>query len=223
MKIDNFTFVVAVRKGSQRVANKNIRRFGESNLVETKLKQIRRISKNANILLSSDCQKSLKIGRKYNATINDRERKYCSNTIPMPEVYKYLAKKVQTKFVCYLHVTSPLLKDQTLKKALKIFIKRGSRYSSVVTVTILKEFLWLDKKAISYNPNKKPRSQDIKSVLSENFAINIITTKFMREKGRIISDNFFPIELDFPENIDIDDMWQFKIGNLIKKNKINIT
>ena len=60
----DFTFVIAVRKGSQRVKNKNTRRFGDSSLVEIKLKQIRRILKKAKILLSSDCQKSLKIGKK---------------------------------------------------------------------------------------------------------------------------------------------------------------
>ena len=113
MKLKDFTFIIAVRKGSQRVINKNTRKFGDSSLVEMKLKQVRRISKKAIILLSSDCQKSLRIGKKYNAVIDDRERKYCSNKIPMPQVYKYLAKKVFTKYVCYLHVTSPFLKDRT--------------------------------------------------------------------------------------------------------------
>ena len=42
----------------------------------------------------------------------------------MPLVYKYLASKVKTKFVCYLHITSPFLKDITLIKALKTFIRR---------------------------------------------------------------------------------------------------
>ena len=44
----------------------------------------------------------------------------------------------------------------------------------------------------------------------------------MKNKGRITSNNFFPIELSFPENIDIDNKWQFLIGDFIKKRKINI-
>ena len=222
MNLKDFTFIIAVRKGSQRVINKNTRKFGDSSLVEMKLKQVRRISKKAIILLSSDCQKSLRIGKKYNAVIDDRERKYCSNKIPMPQVYKYLAKKVFTKYVCYLHVTSPFLKDRTLIKALKTFLQFRKKYSSVVTVTKLKEYLWKDKKAINYNPDKHPRSQDLKGVVSLNFAINIVETVFMKNKGRITSNNFFPIELSFPENIDIDNKWQFLIGDFIKKRKINI-
>lgn len=222
-KFKNYTFIIAVRKGSQRVKNKNTRNFGGSNLVEIKIRQIKRISKNANILLSSDCPKSLKIGKKYGATIDKREKKFCSNSIPMPLVYKYLAKKVKTKYVCYLHVTSPFLKDSTLKRALKTFLKRKNFFSSVVTVTNIKEYLWKNKKALNYNPNKHPRSQDLKGIISLNFAVNIVTKEYMLKKGRITSDNFYPIQLDFPENIDIDNKWQFMIGDYLKKRNVLLT
>tara|TARA_X000000950_G_scaffold8188_1_gene9011 strand:- start:22711 stop:23388 length:678 start_codon:yes stop_codon:yes gene_type:complete len=217
--LNNYTFIIAVRKGSQRVKNKNTRKFGDSNLVAIKLKQIRRLSKKANILLSSDCPKSLSLGKKYGAEIDDRERKFCSNSIPMPQVYKYLAKKIKTKFVCYLHVTSPFLKDATLKKALKTFISKKNKFSSVVTVTSVKEYLWKNDKAINYNPKRHPRSQDLKGVIALNFAINIVEKKFMEKQGRITSDNFFPIEINFPENMDIDTKWQFRLGNFLKKTK----
>lgn len=217
--LKNFTFVVAVRKGSQRIKNKNIRKFGESNLLEIKIRQIRRLSKSANILLSSDCSKSIKIGKKYKAIIDKREKKFCSNSVPMPSVYKYLAKKVKTRYVCYLHVTSPFLKDRTLIRALKLFTKRKNSISSVVTVSNVKEYLWKNKKALNYNPNKHPRSQDLKGIISLNFAINIVTKEYMLKKGRITSDNFYPIELNFPENIDIDNKWQFMIGDYLKRKK----
>ena len=220
--LKNFTFVVAVRKGSQRIKNKNIRKFGNSSLLEIKLKQIRRIYKKANILLSTDCRKSLKLGKKYNTILDNREKKYCSNNIPMPKVYQYLAKKVKTKFVCYLHVTSPFLKDSTLLDALKKFANKNRRYDSVATVTTLKEYLWRKKKAINYNPNKHPRSQDLEGLMALNFAINIVSTKFMKNKGRIVGKHFIPVNLNFPENIDIDDKWQFIIGDLIEKKKLDL-
>ena len=70
--MNDITFIIAVRKGSQRIKNKNIRKFGDSSLLEIKLKQIRRVFKNAVILLSSDCKKSLNLGRKYNSIINQQ-------------------------------------------------------------------------------------------------------------------------------------------------------
>ena len=43
----------------------------------------------------------------------------------------------------------------------------------------------------------------------------------MEAKGRIVGDKYYPIVLKFPENIDIDDMWQFELGNVLEK-KFNI-
>ena len=48
--IEDLTFAVATRKGSQRIKNKNVRKFGNSNLLEIKLKQIRRTFVNAKII-----------------------------------------------------------------------------------------------------------------------------------------------------------------------------
>jgi CMP-N-acetylneuraminic acid synthetase len=216
--LDNFTFVVAVRKGSKRVKNKNIKKFGDSSLIELKLDQIRRLFKSVKILVSSDCPKCLKVARKYNVMIDVREKKYASNLIPMKQVYKYLAKKVKTKFVCYLHVTSPFLKDITLKKSINLFTKNLKKFNSLATVTTLKEYMWQNGKPLNYNPNNHPRSQDLKKTFALNFAVNIVTTEYMRRFGRITSDKYYPVVIDFPENIDIDNKWQFIIGDYIKKN-----
>ena len=216
----DLTFVIATRKGSKRIKNKNIRKFGKSNLLEIKLKQIRRIDKKAKIFLSSNCLKSLNIGKKYGVQIDKRHNKYATDHVPMRDVYKYLAKKVSTKFVCYLHVTSPFLKDNTLKKAIKFFSKKKN-YDSVATVTEVKEYLWYKNKAINYNPKNHPKSQSLPEYLALNFAVNIISTKIMRKEGRIVGHNFIPVLLHFPESLDIDDQWQFNIGEIVSKSFIN--
>ena len=98
-----------------------------------------------------------------------------------------------------IHVTSPFPKDKTLIKALKIFSKKNKKFDSVVTITNVKEYLWKKNKAINYkSSNKHPRSQDLKGVIALNFAVNIVSTKFMRQRGRITSDNFYPIGIKFP-------------------------
>ena len=98
----------------------------------------------------------------------------------------------------------------------EMYPPNNKKFDSVVTITNVKEYLWKKNKAINYNPNKHPRSQDLKGVIALNFAVNIVSTKFMRQRGRITSDNFYPIELNFPENIDIDNKWQFMFGDYLK-------
>ena len=219
--IKDLTFVIATRKGSQRVKNKNVKKFGNSSLLEIKLKQIKRTFRNPKIFLSTDCNKSVKIGKKYNAQIDLRPKKFTTNKVPMKDVYSYLASKILTKYVCYLHVTSPFLKDETLKKSVKIFFKNKKKKNyTLASVTKVKEYLWYKNKALNYNPKNHPRSQTLPDYLAINFAVNIVERKYMESKGRIIGDKYIPVVLDFPETIDIDDQWQFELGRvLIKKYK----
>ena len=216
--IKDLTFVIATRKGSQRVKNKNVKKFGNSSLLEIKLRQIKRTFRNPKIFLSTDCNKSVVIGKKYNVEIDLRPKKFTTNKVPMRDVYSYLASRISTKYVCYLHVTSPFLKDETLKKSVNIFFKNKKKQNyTLATVTKVKEYLWYKNKALNYNPKNHPRSQTLPDYLAINFAVNIVERKYMESKGRIIGDKYIPIILDFPETIDIDDQWQFELGKILIK------
>ena len=179
----NLTFVVATRKGSKRVKNKNIRKFGNSSLLELKLKQIRRVFKQSRIFLSSDCSKSLKIGKKYKAQVDLRPKKFATDNVPMKNVYSYLASKINSKYVCYLHVTSPFLKDATLKNAIKIFFskKRKTNYT-LATVTRVKDIYGIKTKLLITIQTIHDLNHQIPAL---NFAINIVG-KYMQSKGRIV-------------------------------------
>jgi len=219
--MNDVTYVIATRKGSKRIKNKNIKKFGNSNLLAIKLNQIKKVDKKSKIFLSSDCKVCQKIGKRYGAIIDKRPEKYATDKVPMRDVYKYLAKKINTKYICYLHVTSPFLKDKTLEEGLKLFFRRKKKHDSLATVTEVKEYLWYQNRAVNYNPKNHPKSQNLPKFLALNFAVNIVATKYMRKKGRIVGERFIPLVLKFPENLDIDDGWQFKLGNILKKKGIS--
>tara|TARA_B100001123_G_C15272461_1_gene1010837 strand:+ start:631 stop:1290 length:660 start_codon:yes stop_codon:yes gene_type:complete len=219
--MNDLTYVIATRKGSKRIKNKNTRKFGKTNLLEIKLKQIKRIDKNPKIFFSSNCNIARRIAAKYDVEIDKRPNKYASDTVPMRDVYAYLARKVNTKYVCYLHVTAPFLKDTTLKKAIRIFFK-SRKFDSLASVTQIKEYLWFKNKPINYNPKNHPSSQNLPEYLALNFAVNIVSTKYMKSKGRIVGEKFFPLILKQPESFDLDYQWQFDIADtIIKKMKKN--
>lgn len=219
MKLTEITFVIAVRKGSIRVKNKNVRKFHNSSLLEVKLNQIRRLFPNSEILLSTNCQKSVLLGKKYNCRINHRPKKYCSNIIPMKEVYSYIAKNIKTKFICYLHVTSPLFSDNSLKRSIKTFINKYPEYKSLASVSLVKDYLWFKNKPINYDYLNHPKSQDLPKYFSLNFAINIISKKTMEKKKLLVEKGFLPYVLNFPEDIDVDSSEDFYLAEYFYKNK----
>ena len=63
MKQGKVTAVVAVRKGSQRVPNKNIKPFGDTTLLDLKLQTLLKVSNIDEIIVNSDCDKMIEIGK----------------------------------------------------------------------------------------------------------------------------------------------------------------
>jgi CMP-N-acetylneuraminic acid synthetase len=216
-KINDFTFLIPVRKGSVRVKNKNIRKFHNSNLLNIKINQLKRIFKNPRIIVSTDCKKSIKIAKKNDAIIDRRPKKYCTSKIPMREVYKYFGRIIKTKFVCYTNVTSPLISDSSIRKIFYKFFNKS--IDSITTTHKTQEYLWSNLKPLNYNPNNHPKSQDLKSYDTLNFAFSIVETEYMKLKGKIFGKKFLFYNLSFPEYIDIDNMKDFVIAEYIYKNK----
>lgn len=217
---NSLTFIIPTRKGSARVKNKNIKKFANTSLLELKVKQIKRCFAKYPLLVSTNCPASIKICKKNNVKFDTRPEKFCTNKVPMKKVYSYLAGLVKTDYICYVNVTSPLILDQTMISIFKKFNKIKKKYKCITTTSIFKEYFWFKNKALNYNPDNHPRSQDLPNYHALNFAVTIIDAKYMKFYGKIISNNFFKYPINFPENIDIDYDYQFKLAEIIYKKKL---
>ena len=61
--MNNITAIIPVRAGSQRVKNKNLKTFYDSNLLEIKIKQIKQLSVDR-IIVNTDSQEAIQIAKK---------------------------------------------------------------------------------------------------------------------------------------------------------------
>lgn len=214
--------LIAVRKGSQRIKNKNIRDFCGTSLLEIKVKQALRCDKIDEVFVSSDCQKMLTLSKSLGAKVSLRPKVYCSNSVAMNDVYEHLAKSVECENVIYLHVTSPLLKDQTLSDCISKYEEYSQKgFDSLASVELVKKYLWYNEKAVNYNPDFHPRSQDLPEYFALNFAVNIIKRKSMIENKNILGRKFYPYLLDEIESIDVDNYHDFEIASYFYRKKLN--
>jgi len=133
----------------------------------------------------------------------------------MREVYKHLAESIDGDHIVYLHVTSPLLKTSTLETSIEIYKKLEKNYSSLASVEHLMKYIWFKNKAINYDPNNHPRSQDLAKYYSLNFAINILPRQTMIETKSILGNNFYPYFISDLESIDVDTELDFEIAEYI--------
>ena len=154
-----------VRKGSQRIANKNLKPFAGTNLLENKISTLKKCKRVGNILVSSDCEESLSIAKKNGCLLDVRPEEHCSSETKPKDLYKYMAQTLSEKFpndayflsasVCY-----PLISPNSFDSMIKLFLDDYNPdledYSSLNWITSLsschsvKENLWERSREIFY-------------------------------------------------------------------------
>ena len=206
--------MVPVRAGSNRVPNKNTRSFGDTSLLELKLILLERIKGLAQIIVSTDCEKSAIIASKFGAKVQWRNKYYAGSNITNDQHWYHIADTTPGNIVFLAQVTSPLLRVSTMQKALNTFLKSKS-HDSINSVSPEKKFLWQNGKPINYNINLTPKSQDLPDIVSLNFAITITQRQSMMKRKNVVGYKPTFFELDKVEAMDIDDLIDFKVAELM--------
>lgn len=213
--------LVAVRSGSERVQNKNIRPFAGSSLLEVKLRQLKRIGILDGIVVNSNDDEMLKLAVQLGCETVKREAQYASSEISMSDVYKNMAQKIDTDIIAYVNVTNPLLEDQTLIKGIETFFKiQNQKYDSLNSAHLVKEFLFKDNLPINYDLRHQPRSQDLPDIAALNFAFNIIERDKMIECKNVVGVKPYIYFIDEVEATDIDNTIDFEFAEFIFKKRL---
>ena len=142
-------------------------------------------------------------------------KKDSSPTLDM--IKNFLTKYVKNneEIIVTTHVTSPFLKLNTIKKA----VKKLKNFDSVHSVTKDYNFAWIEKTKkklipINFNPKVITKTQNLNHIVQSNGAFFIFKKKtFMKYSNRIGKKPFY-YELNFPESIEIDTIEDL---NLAKK------
>jgi len=219
--------LIAVRSGSVRVKNKNIRAFNESTLLELKIKQLQSVKEINDVVVNSNSDEMLSIAKNLGAKTVKRDDYYASNTISMSSVFEDMAKNMDCENILYANCTNPLVSTNSYSDAIRIFLNNTSAYDSLVSCHDIKEFLYLDGKALNYDPMNQPRSQDLPNVVALNFAISIISKSDMIKNRNIIGMNPYFYKLNEVESLDIDTPLDFFIAEklyqhiILDNNKLN--
>lgn len=209
--------LVAVRSGSTRVPNKNLRPFAGSNLLEIKLQQLSRIRELDGIVVNSNDDEMLAIAQKMGCETVKRDQFYASNQVSMSDVYKNMAENVHADTIAYINVTNPLLKDETIRNAIKIYLEQKNCFDSLNSAYLIKEFLFKDNLPINYDLRYQPRSQDLPDIAALNFAINILERKTMIENKNVVGVRPNIYIIDEIEATDIDNPIDFEFAEFVYK------
>ncbi len=208
--------VVPTRKGSQRVKDKNTRNFADTSLLELKLNVLKHVKNIDEIIVNTDCEKSIELAKKHGVKFHRREGFYASSDITNDQHWQHLAETTPGDILFMAQTTSPLVKVSTYEYAINEYIN-NSTFDSINSVTEEKKFLWEDNKPINYEASNTPKSQDLPDIFSLNFAITIIENKNLMKTKNVIGSNPKFVKLDKIESVDIDDMIDFEFAEYLYK------
>jgi CMP-N-acetylneuraminic acid synthetase len=215
--LKNITAVIPVRKDSQRVINKNLRLFNKKNLLIYKIEKLKQIKCIDQIIVNTDSEEAIKIAKDLSVGFWRREDFYASSICTNSEFWSHIADTTDSEYIMFTNCTSPLVKIETYNNIFEKFEAIKNNNDSLNTVTEEKNFLYLDNKAINFNPKKAPNSQDLPNIVKLNFAVNILSKKLMLTKKSVIGDNPYFFKLDQMEGFDIDTFFDFEFAEYLHK------
>lgn len=216
------TAVIPIRKGSQRVPNKNFNEFWDGkNLLQLKIESLKKIQIIDDIVVNTDSDLAIEIAKNHNVSWFKRDSYYASSECSQSEFFFNLAETTNTDIIIHTPCTSPLVKEKTLYDAVNRFVISDN--DSCNSVSLVKDYLWMDNNPLNYKieKNKVPNSQDLPNVLKLTFGFNILSKQLMLERKNVVGLNPLFYIVDEIESIDIDTQLDFDIAKfLFYKNSI---
>ncbi len=214
----NLVAVVTVRKGSERVKNKNFKLFGKKNLLIHKIETLKKIKELDEIIINTDSDKAIKIAKNLKVNFFRREEYYASSSCSNSEFWSNIAKNTNSKYIMFTHCTNPMVKKKTYEEFIKAFKKNKNKFDSFNTVSEVKEFLFKKNKPINFNPVKTPNSQNLPDIVKLNFAINILLTDQMYKTKTLVGKKPYFFKLNQIEGYDINTPLEFSFAEHLFNN-----
>ena len=213
--------VIPVRKGSQRVRDKNVRPFSDTTLLENKIAVLKKAGIFDDIIVNTDSEEAMEIARNAGVSWHRREPYYASSACSGSEFFQHLGIVTECDVFCYCPVTSPFVSVETMRKCRDLYVEKSSEgYDCVSTVSDVKEFLWLDGKPLTYDKTNAPNSQNLPDIKALNFGFTLVKRESLIRNRNIIGDNPLFITTTGIESIDIDTPLDFYIAERIYEKVI---
>jgi CMP-N-acetylneuraminic acid synthetase len=117
---------------------------------------------------------------------------------------------VKSDIYVLAHATSPYLRAETVSACIEAV--RTEAYDSSFTVTKIQDFLWMQGKALNFDPSDIPRTQDMSPVYRETSGVYVFSDASYRNYHARVGKHPYLREVSFKEAIDINDSEDFKLA-----------
>ena len=213
--------LVPMRHHSQRVPGKNYRLLAGKPLFHHIIETLLSVPEISDIMVDTDSDMVIDGLREHFPTVKviQRPESLRADTVAMNDILLYDTAHVQADFYLQTHSTNPLLKTETISRAIQTFHANYPARDSLFSVTRLQTRLYDQHgRAINHDPNVLIQTQDLPPVYEENSCLYIFTRQNLQRRHHRIGDHPLMFEIDRAEAWDIDEELDFAICDFLLKN-----
>lgn len=215
--------LVPMRHRSERVPGKNYRHFNGKPLYHYIVSTLLECSMIDSVVIDTDSTLILEDAARYfpEVQLYKRPEHLRDGHISMNIILQNLVSNFESDFYVQTHSTNPLLKHETIEKALKYFLSCFPDHDSLFSVTRMQSRLWdSDTKPINHDPLILQRTQDLKPVFEENSNLYVFPKDVLEKFNNRIGHKPVTFEIDRIEASDIDEEIDFIAAEFYHNQRI---
>ncbi|HBX69290.1 MAG TPA: acylneuraminate cytidylyltransferase [Chloroflexi bacterium] len=210
--------LVPMRHHSQRVPGKNYRPLASKPLYQHIISTLLAVPELSDILVDTDSPEVI-AGLRENfpsVKVIERPAHLRADDIPMNEILLHDTAQIEADFYLQTHSTNPLLKAETVSRAIQSLISNYPAYDSLFSVTRLQTRLWDQLgRAINHNPAILLQTQDLPPVYEENSCIYIFRRETLLARRNRLGDRPMMFPIPAAEAWDIDEELDFRMVEIM--------
>ncbi len=214
--------LVPMRHSSERVPGKNYRLLAGKPLYAHVIEALLGCPEISGVVVDTDSPVMMQgLRERYpRVTVLERPHNLRDGMIPMNEILLYDTAQVEADYYLQTHSTNPLLRSETISRAVQAFLSQREQYDSLFSVTRLQTRLyWQDGSAVNHNPGELLRTQDLPPIFEENSCIYLFTREKLAARNHRLGDAPLMFEIDAAEAWDIDEELDFQIADFLMQQR----
>jgi CMP-N-acetylneuraminic acid synthetase len=223
MSVPKIIALVPMRHHSERVSGKNYRPFAGKPLFHHIVESLLACPTLSGVVIDTDSatitQDVVKIFPQVQLIVRPEHLR--AGAVPMNDVLLYDVRQVEADYYLQTHSTNPLLRTETISRAMEAYLGGRSSYDTLFSVTAMQVRLWDEQaRPINHDTAVLLRTQDLSPVFEENSNLYIFPRNVLEARGNRIGERPLMFEIDRMEAWDIDDELDFQIAEFLYLNRM---
>jgi CMP-N-acetylneuraminic acid synthetase len=214
--------LVPMRHESERVPGKNYRAFAGEPLYRRIVRSLLDCPMISQVLINTDSPVITEDARRQfpQVRVIERPESLRGGNVPMNDILLYDVQQVSADYYLQTHSTNPLLRSETIARAIESFLQKYPIHDSLFSVTRVQSRLWDGlARAVNHNPAVLLRTQDLPPIYEENSCLYLFTRSNLEQRHNRIGERPLMFEIDSTESWDIDEEPDFRVAEFLYRER----